>query len=501
VLGIGTYHDDGTPITPGAETSDADFFLSESEVRGLIALQIAGLTQDSWIPFSDFRDGLVALGFDISEDDLADAYHEAYAEIPDSPIAQLVPYIGVEAPLPPFGAWLLFVDGFVPPNQSTGLIASVGGLPLAPPARGLGNAWQQLQRRLQTPQAQNAFAQSAQNAHIMAMTAKATLSVNAQPYSAHEGHGGTGAPVTVTAQLNTTPPVSPYTGQPIITGCANALYAGVGVSWQYTQQISDHGSTAIQNPTTDGGGQARLIFTPKQEAANGHGYEVRVVGAVTATASRAEIAQKIYCANPAVAAFIGQTVTGSGNILIAWHEPETIHIKATLTGYKASFKILGSGAEMHGSDEFEGNLVQQEDGSWHGTVTAKADGGWSGHSMLVLGGTGRCSSTWNTSQQLEVFSQETLAHEVLLQFFPTTAPHPAVRGGKCGFTRQTANGIQFIPLGDQALGSPETGQGLEIHIPPRPGGSQDYPWRVNLPSGGIISTAKWHVEITYLGPP
>jgi hypothetical protein len=503
VLGIGTYHDDGTPITPGTETSDADFFLSESEVRNLIEMLISGLTEDSWISFADFHEGIVGLGFDISAEDLASTYQQAYADNPDLAISQLVPYIGVDVPLPPFGAWLLFLDGFVPPNGS-GPIASVGGTYLAPRGRGgLGTAWQQLHQRLTSPQAQNAFAVSAQNAHIIAMVGRATLSVDVLPYVAHEGHGGTGAPVTITTTLNATPPVSAFSGQPIIPGCPNALMAGVPINWQYSSQVTDHGTPRILNPTTDGGGKSKVEYTPKKEKANGHGYEVQVIGAITATAKRADIATKLYCASPALALMSGGTVTNSGNMLIKWHEPETIHIKATLTNYRASFIIGGAvgdgGAEMHGSDEFEGNLVQQEDGSWLGTVTAKAQGGWSGHSAIVLASQGRCSSTWNTSQQLEVRSKTTLANEIVLLFYPRTSPRPSVTG-KCAFTR-TVNGFAYIPLGDQALTQPDGGQGLEIHLPSKPGGTQDYPFRVNTPGGGIAASGKWTVEITYLGPP
>jgi hypothetical protein len=49
--------------------------------------------------------------------------------------------------------------------------------------------------------------------------------------------------------------------------------------------------------------------------------------------------------------------------------------------------------------------------------------------------------------------------------------------------------------------SPNTGQGLEIEIPPKPGGTKDYPYRVSLPGGGVMANTNWHVEITYLSPP
>jgi hypothetical protein len=516
LFGIGVYHTDGTPLFVGTETSDADFYLFEPEVQGLIQMHRTGLAGLDWLEFADFHAAVEALGVDISEDDLAQAYQDAYYENPDALISRFAPYVGVEAPIPPFGAWLLLLDGFVPPDGTSqassrvsgqalargGLALAQGGLARAAPrSQNLGLALKKLQQKVNSTQFQDALAKTAQNLKIIAMIRKATLTVVPTPYTAHEGHGGLGADVSITATVHAQPVISPFSGQPIVVGCTSGTIAGIGVSWQYNAAISDHGTTAIVNGATDSSGNAKLVFTPKEEEAGGHGYEVRVVGAVTATASGVELGQKLYCADPKLAAIAGRNIVGTGNILIGWHEPEIIWFKATLEKYDVSFKILGSGARIHGTDEIQGNLVQQKDGSWHGTLGATANGGWEGQSLLFLAGGGRCATTWNQTQQLEVFTQDMPNGKLMLQFYPVTDPRGPSGRGKCSYTTIEVNGIKYAHYGDGNIMSPDTGQGLVIDLPPNPGGTKDYPYRVSLPDGGVKANTYWHVVIVYLTPP
>ena len=78
-----------------------------------------------------FHDGLLDFGLEASTEELLEAYIDAYAAAPDTAIARFVQgaqvFLDVEAPIPPLGVWLLFVDGMLPPNGSRAAMASIAG--------------------------------------------------------------------------------------------------------------------------------------------------------------------------------------------------------------------------------------------------------------------------------------------------------------------------------------------------------------------------------------
>ena len=118
-LDIGTYHDDGSPIRVGAETSDADVYLFESEVRGLIHM-VEQQDQTPWLDFTDFHAALAELGLQSSAAELAQAYNDAYAAQPDAPITRFVQaqaFIDPQAQLAPLGVWLMFLEGWCPTTR------------------------------------------------------------------------------------------------------------------------------------------------------------------------------------------------------------------------------------------------------------------------------------------------------------------------------------------------------------------------------------------------
>jgi len=125
-LEIGVYDVDGTPIAPGAETSNDDLWLSTAEVAGL-----AEAARRDSVPFSQMADLLNGLaGTDFTAEEVAEMYRTMVEELPDHPMSRVLGALGTDlradGEITPFEGWLLLV-AMTPPETLDGPQA-LGGL-------------------------------------------------------------------------------------------------------------------------------------------------------------------------------------------------------------------------------------------------------------------------------------------------------------------------------------------------------------------------------------
>lgn len=511
-LQIGTYTDEGQPIHPGNEASDNDFYLTQSEVYGLIDMEDALATGEGWVPFSDYYEALQSIGLQSSLEELAQAYQESYAEQPDAPIVRFIQGTGAiidpQAQIPPLGIWLMFLDGLVPPNGSSQPIASVGGYVGAPST---SFNWGAAQKRVKSLNWGSALAQQSQILDIMAIVRNTTVMVEPDRGEAHEGHGGTGDPKNVTAIVSPGRKISPFTGANVLQVRQGTLQ-GITVTWQYDAGLTGHG-TAVPNSgatnTTDASGKAVLVFTPKQEKANGRGYVVRQIASISASVSADQVAQQVYGTNFNLGKVTGKQtlVSGAATMGIAWHEPSAIHISLT-NGYDATLKNeLGGNAHSSGLDTFDGVLVQDDEGLWSGTVFAMANGNFTGQ----FAGLKPCTFRWSVRQVLQVFGENrsgplpgedplTPTGDFNLTFFPATQALGPTGGRNCHADEFPAQGgLRYAPYNDTSIANFNTG--LTIKLPPKPGGTDIYHVASDRVHGATLKNTSWQVTIEYLDPP
>ncbi len=491
-LDIGLYNEDGTPIRTGAEASDTDLYLYEPEARGLVAMARKNTDVESWIPFRDFHAALANLGFQGSAEELAGAYASAYEADFDAPISKLVyalAGVDVDAPLPPFAMWLMLVDGFVPPSEGGG----GAQLALTGPFAGSSSAgWGVAQPNVQQISPLPLEADPLVIAHLMAVVSSASVNVSATPAKAHEGHGASGSPVTITANVRATAGffISPFSLRPLIpsnpTGGAN-----LPVTWTVHPSLQDHGTVPLAPSVTDPLGQARLTYTPNQEDANGEGYLANAIGTVQASVDGAQLINQAYGV-PTLGALVGRQVFGLTLLEVEWHEPEAMRISLVNT-YDVTLDLILATGHASGTDRFEGILALQEDGTWRGVVNGSASGS---HQTQAFGE--RCSSSWSASQLVEVVGAEApfaLNGDFYFEFHPVTAPSGSLGSGKCPPTVGSYEGVDYAPYNDYNVSQAAEHQGLVIILPQQPGGTRDYP--VHL--AGVVD-ANWRVEIEFLEP-
>jgi hypothetical protein len=494
LLGIGLYQSDGSAIRPGSESSDSDYFVFEPEARGLVDLLKAYDDEDRWVAFSDFHAALADLGLQGSAEDLAAAYNDAYSANPDAPVTQFVFGLGgidVDAPLHPLAPWLLFLDGFVPPDESQATVGSGAAIAASPGAGGgrPGVAYTGVQQLVTVPLEVDPLV----IAHLMSVVGSASLTVATTPSRAHEGHGGTGVPVDISATVRAvaTSFVSPFSFRPLIP-LRPVAGAGLTVNWRPDQAFDRHGSVVVPpNAVTDPVGRSTITFTPRQEAANGEGYLTQEFATVQASVSGEQLVTQLY-GLPSLGALVGREISGVGFVEIEWHEPEAMRIHL-VNDYDVTLDlILG---ETHGSglDSFDGILALQEDGTWRGIVTGTATGSQQSQAL------GRpCSSSWSATQLVEVVGEEApdaLNGDFYFRFMPVTQPSGSLGSGRCPPTSHAFEGVDYAPYNDYSVSQAAENQGLVIILPQKPGGTRDYP--ISLP--GVVD-ANWHVDIEFLEP-
>lgn len=504
LLGIGIYNPDGTPIRAGTEQSDADLYLFEPEVRGLIKMIGDSDDFETWITFRDFHAALTGLGLEASAEELAAAYADAYGANPEAPMAQFVTattYPDPEATMTRFGAWLLLLDGFVPPHASAARtpIAAVAGFVAASPAPG-GGSWGTASNNVQSLPGLPLSADPLVIAHLMAVVAQTSVSVSAQPATVHEGHGGNGSPADVTATVRAAASVfvSPFSGQAVIPINAGNP-SGIPVTWNTDAVLNRHGSVDISQTvgaTTDALGQVKLTFTPKKEKADGFGIEVTDVSLVQAVVSGRDLITRLY-GQPDLGPLVPGQVLGVGLLTIEWHD-EAMEI--TLTNhYDVAIEAVLGDTHAVGDDSFSGTLAKQDDGTWLGTVSGTASGT---QDSQALGES--CSSSWFATQQLEVIGEEAsnaISGDFVFRFYAITDPVGSMGSSTCPPTRHKLNGVSYAPFNDYGISQPDAGGGIFVILPQKPGGVADYPVPSLPPGTGIIiKNTSWHVDIQFPVP-
>jgi hypothetical protein len=210
-----------------------------------------------------------------------------------------------------------------------------------------------------------------------------------QPASAHEGHGGPGATVTLEARLGAPAAQSTaaFPGLTLLVPATGTL-AGRSINWQAADAavLNRHGALApaLGTPTnTDATGVARISYLPKAEAANGQGVPAQETAEIAAVISQWDLVSAHYNLPPQLQAFLAGDVTVRGEIEIGWHEAgsagppvaaDRIEISiANMYDVKLDMGILGGGTRK-GRDGVEGTLTLQPDGRYRGIVSGYASG-------------------------------------------------------------------------------------------------------------------------------
>lgn len=333
-------------------------------------------------------------------------------------------------------------------------------------------------------------------AHLMTILSHFSMTVTASPTTVHEGHGGTGAPSIFVAQVRAAAGafVSPFTGTSIVPVNQNPT-AGLPVTWHPDDVLSRHGSATPLTGTTAVFGAVRMTYTPKREVADGHGATISETGMMTATVPAADVINSLYNLPPLGALAPGE-VSGSVPLVVQWHD-EVMHVELTNT-YDVTITTFVGPTHGDGTDTFVGDLARVADGKWVGTLEAHAKGNWKGTAF----GTS-CSTSWDAHQTLFVVgTEDPNLHNgnFIFQFYPGQAPTGSTGRGRCPPTVIKRNGEPYAPFNDSGVTSPDTGGGLIVTLPAKPGGTSIYV--VPSPGGGItIRNTTWKVSITFPTPP
>lgn len=521
LMGVGIDRADGTPLRPGAKGGGAPFRLTEAEVRRLIAMgraDAAAASRKNRPPYSfqNLHGAVGPLLPDFTVERLASAYSEAYQESPDA----LVPQVLMGQPIEPgtrlmrTQIWLLLVDGFAPPDASNRAplwgSASKQVPSLPPPSPGWGKAeWRDLIARLPL------------------LAWQPPLDIAPQPARTHEGHGGPGAPITLTARIGV-PPSQKF-----------AALRGLSLLKPRTQGFGDrritwnakgaavllqHGSlsSALGSPiTTDAAGVAGVSYTPNAEVANGRGSVSSEAVEIRAAISQWDLVSARYEVPAQLRGFLIGDATTCGDIEISWHGGASQAGGSQAGGAQAggSFNIkitnhydvvldlgfLGKGTRK-GEDWVEGTLEWQPDGTYRGIVKGYASGTQELHGL----GQSCPSAKSEGTQELLVIGTPTPSFGPLhkasdyvwtsgqpdggwlsLVFFPTTRAAYTQRD-RCQTEIQQVddpNQPWFLPFNDAQWTIQRTGYGLAF---PKSG---KLIYKDNFSQSTMVGTATWDVIV------
>lgn len=510
-LGIGVYNVDGTPIRRGTEASDADLYLFEPEVRGLIAMLEAQADGETWMSFRDFHADLQEFGLQATPAELLQVYLDTYAERPDTPMTRFVQaqaFLDVEAQIPPLGVWLLFVDGMIPPHAASAQIALAGrGLTAQGGNPNIGQAFQELQQLINSPHTQR----QVNSARARAVLAGAALRLEASRELVHKGHGGPGDSVTFSATVNSFVFNSGFGGVPI-GPCAGGSLAGIDVYW-YHGGLEAHGTTSVPNglgtTVTNAGGRTSMTFETSSEAPDGvwrSGVQTTAIGGVKAIVDQVSVARALC---PGVPVGRGGVVgTNPLHIRIRYHVPRAILVTLT-NSFDMLFKggsQLGGDADLQGDDVYVGRLVEEPDGTWHGYFLGRASGAGTG---VFWAADRTCTNDYAALQVLEVFGEAQPSRlpsdpplstngDFLLTFYPAAPPVAQVGTTLCRAARRPGSRYDWAPFNSTFVWS---GIGLGIVLPDDPGGDRQYLEASESSTVVYEGLTGWTVNVRYLRPP
>ena len=521
LMGVGIDKADGTPLRAGNKQGGASFRLTESEVRSLIAMgrvDAAKASRKSRPPYSfkDLHRAVSPLLPNLTIEALAAAYSQAYQSNPRA----LVPQVLMGQPIEPgmrlmrTQIWLLLVDGFVPPGKPGSTPPWGGPAELLPPLPSPNPGWSKADWLDLVPR-------------LPLLAWQPPLDIAPQPARAHEGHGGAGAPVSLSAKIGIPPDSkSPARGLSLL----KLKTQGLGdrrITWNAHEAavLDEHGTSAPTLGTannTDTTGTARMVYTPEAEAANGRGRVASDTADVLATISQWDLVSARYDIPEQLRGFLIGDETACGSFEVGWH----IDVSASQPGGSqggvsqgaAAFNIkivnhydvvlnmgpLGGGARK-GKDRVEGTIELQADGTYRGIVKGYAKG-----TQAVQGlGTSCASAGSEGTQDLLVIATPIPSfgplHEasdyvwssgqpdgwLSLEFFPTTRATYTQRD-PCQTEIQQVEDPSlpwFLPFNDAQWTIRHAGYGLAY---PRSG---KLVYRDNFSVSTIVGTAYWDVTV------
>ncbi|MEZ0334303.1 MAG: hypothetical protein ACAI18_09865 [Gemmatimonadales bacterium] len=367
-LGIDIYTADGKLLRDAAAAGPPRMCLFESEVRGLIemgetdATSIAGHA----VPYTlvDLYKGLHDVYPELSQDQLLQAYIEAYRAAPGDLVREsfaghaFVP----EAGFTRVHLWLFVLDGVLgrpqPPTSMVRTVAFTGPITAAAPVA-----------QVQLPQPSQALAQLMAVeltslpiviAHMATLAFTLPVDATTSSSTAHEGHGGAaGQPVTfaVKSRFVPTPLVSPILQLLLLAPYRTSL-EGLPVNFRSPQMsvLDAHGTlspTPLLPVFTDVLGEARMLYTPRAEPADGQGDLKTDVAIVNVEVELREILLYMYPAGGAANLGVG-TRQIPLPLVIEWHEDTATPNPGVPGTYNATLIGAAPGA---GSWSGEGTII------------------------------------------------------------------------------------------------------------------------------------------------
>lgn len=337
LAGIGIYALDGARIREGTGAGSGDPWLFEDEVRGLIAMAVedAGSIRDGGTPstFEDLATPIATLlGDGQTVRSVLDAYGGSYALQPDrlmTGVAGGLVFVEDE-PVSRAMAWFLLVDGIV--GIADRNAASAGSAALGGPGPAIAAATGAPIFGIPSGIAGLTVEELAVLVtHLPLLGYSIPFSVSPASANGHEGHGGPGDLLTITARVlpGGLPIASPVTGVPLLLRRSASSLAGLGVEFRPVDPgiLAAHGT--LQPPTggtvTDATGAATMSYQLQPELAGGNGDEELAATTVMATVGLADLVTHQFDVPPPLTAFLG-----SGerlvpvSVLIAWHEDNPV---------------------------------------------------------------------------------------------------------------------------------------------------------------------------------
>lgn len=521
LMGVGIDKLDGTPLHSGAKRGGAPFRLTEPEVRFLIEMgradaKAAEKKNRPPYAFRDLHRAVSPLLPEFPIERLAGAYSRAYQANPDARVPQVLMGQPIEpgTRLMRTQIWLLLMDGFVPPGASNPAPAWGSASKLLPPLPPLNPGWNDADWRDLV-------------ARLPLLASQPRLEIAPQPARAHEGHGGPGALVTLTARIGVPPPqaTAPARGLSLLKQKTQG-FEGRSITWNANEAAAllDHGSiaSALGSPTlTDKAGIAEMGYTPKAEMANGRGSVSSKTVRITGTISQWDLVAARYEMPPQLRGFLIGDLTTCGALEISWHigdsqaggsragtsQPfESFNIKIT-NHYDVVLDMgpLGGGARK-GEDGVEGTLELQADGTYRGIVKGYASGTQEVHGLgrscpggksegtqeLLVVGTpvGGFGPTHRASDYVWVGGRPDGGY-LSLEFFPTTKATYTVTDS-CQTEIQQADDPDapwYLPFNDSQWTIRHAGYGIAL---PRSG---RLVYKDNTSRSTVVGTSTWDVIV------
>lgn len=342
-LEIGIYTADGTPVRPGAERGPLDPWLTEDEVRGLIALgedDAAALAAGETLPMTlgDLARPLAELSGSTAAEILA-RYDDAYFSAEPQPLMGQVASVAFREDEPVNRAllWFLLLDGVVGTEAGSASLDVAAIAPMAPPRR--------IEPTVDLPFIPSPVPGLSADefalllVHLPLAGFAIPFEMVAGSIAVHEGHDGPGTPATIAARYRpmAVPLVSPFGGTVLLQPASVTDLTGVVVTWADGGILGRHGTALppFGAPTlTDALGESSFRFEPMEEEAGGVGDLDVEAGSVIARVAVVDLMRKLYVLPPAVWGLISGDRIALGVVSVERHRETAApgDWKVTLSG-------------------------------------------------------------------------------------------------------------------------------------------------------------------------